>query len=489
MKVAELKIEEIKIPQGLLPRIITGTISEVVEKYARQIEEGVEFEPIVVWKRGEEYWLVDGAHRLEAHRKVGKEKIKAVIREDINDEIEYRIEAIRYNLKHGVALKPEERIQNAQILYRLGVSEEKLKEIFGVSERTIKRWLSPVKEEEKQKKKEEVKKLKKEGASVKEIAQKVGVSERTVYEWTKETAKNDIVSIFADEPTKEGLVLLSEFIEEKVESVENLVASEFERYLSERGKRAKGEEIFKLLQAFNTQVRRYIEEKVFEGYSESQIRALISRERKGILGGISSTARSKIAGIFSEVIREKIEAYERKREEIRKLVEKAKEIVSRPDFVFSTWENLARKVKEEEETGGLYGEHYLSKILLKHSEEILKEYYKIPQASEDLIKKVIEFYDIEEFEDLEQLIATVSANVIQEGYRPVKVRQIATEVWKKYQEEKIEKRKYQEELENAKEKLRELLFYLVDRLGLEETKTFIVQVLKEARQKGIIRTL
>ena len=487
MKVRELKLEEVKIPQGLLPRIITGTIPEVVEKYARQIEEGVEFEAIIVWKRENEYWLVDGAHRLEAHRKAGKEKIKAIIREDIKDELEYRIEAIRYNLKHGVALKPEERIQNAQILYRLGVSEEKLREVFGVSDRTIKRWLSPVKEEEKQRKKEEVKKLKEEGASVKEIAEKVGVSEKTVYEWTKKTAENDILTLFADGPTKEGLVLLSDFIEEKVEEPKDIKESLFEEYLKERGYKVKGEEVLRLIQSFHKEIRKYVEDKAFEGYSETQIRALISKEKKGILGKLSSTARSKVAGLFKDLISSEVKEYEERKEELRKLIEEAKRLVAQPSFVFSNWENLAKEVLEKVETKNFYSEVFIAKLFAKHSEEILEEYYKIPVADEDTIKETLEFYDLEEFETVEELIETVNAAVIQKGFRPTKVRQIATEYWKKYQEEKFSQKKMEMEIEEAKEKTRELIFILLEKIGFEETKEFLKSVLKEAKEKGIIR--
>ena len=297
------------------------------------------------------------------------------------------------------------------------------------------------------------------------------------------------MTLFADGPTKEGLVLFSDFVEEKVESPEDIKESFFENYLKGKGYKVKAEEVLRLVQNFLNELKKYVEDKAFEGYDETQIRALISREKKGLLGRISSTARSKIAGLFKDHIGSKVKEYEERKEELRKLVEEAKRIVAEPTFIFSNWENLAKEVLERVETKNFYSKVFVAKLFAKHSEEILEEYYKIPIADEETIKETLEFYDLEEFETLEELIETVNASVIQKGYRPTKVRQIATEYWKKYQEERFAQRKMEMELEEAKEKTRELVFFLLERMGFEETKVFLQSVLKEAKERGIIRIL
>jgi len=173
--IVELKLNDLVIPQGLLPRVLTGTIPEVVQKYMQMMKDGVEFDPVRVWKRGKEYWIVDGVHRVEAARQLGKSTIKAELLE-LEDEQEYRIEAIKANLKHGVALQEAEKKILAQILFEEGLSKEEIKRIFGVGEKALTRWLSD-------KLREKVKELKEEGLSNREIARQLGVHHKTISEW------------------------------------------------------------------------------------------------------------------------------------------------------------------------------------------------------------------------------------------------------------------------------------------------------------------
>jgi ParB-like chromosome segregation protein Spo0J len=148
--IVELDLRDLVVPQGLLPRVLTGTVEEKVEEYKEMLEQGVEFDPIIVWKRPDgQYWIVDGVHRTEAHKKAGRTTIRAKIVE-LKDELEYRIEAIKANLKHGLPLQKEEKILLAQTLYKLGVQTAELKKLFGVAERTLYYWLEPVKEKEKE---------------------------------------------------------------------------------------------------------------------------------------------------------------------------------------------------------------------------------------------------------------------------------------------------------------------------------------------------
>jgi len=188
--IVEIEIKDLVIPQGLLPRVITGTVENKVKEYAEMLEQGVEFDPITVWKRPDgQYWLVDGVHRTEAHKKTGKPTIKAKIVE-LKDELEYRIEAIKANLKHGLPLQKEEKVILAQTLYKLGVSISDLKKLFGVAERTLYYWLQPAKEQEKTELKEKAKELKEQGYSLREIARQLDVHPETVRDWTLESVGN-----------------------------------------------------------------------------------------------------------------------------------------------------------------------------------------------------------------------------------------------------------------------------------------------------------
>jgi len=187
--IVEIRIDQIEAPQGLLPRIITGTREEKVQEYAEMIEEGVVFDPIKVWKREDRYWVVDGMHRLEAHKRLGLETIKAEIIE-LKDELECRIEAIKANLKHGLPLQKEEKILLTQTLYKLGVSIPELKKLFGVAERTLYYWLEPVKEKEKEELRKKALELRKQGVSLREIADRLGVPKSTIEDWVNESVRN-----------------------------------------------------------------------------------------------------------------------------------------------------------------------------------------------------------------------------------------------------------------------------------------------------------
>lgn len=185
--IVELRISQIETPQGYLPRVITGTISEKVKEYAEMIENGVVFDPIKVWQRPDgRIWLIDGAHRLEAHKMVGQDYIKAELI-NCSDEVDYRVKAIEANLKHGIPLMKEEKVLLAQALYKAGVKTPALQKLFGVSDRTIQRWVNV--KEVKSELVEKAKQMREEGKTQEEIARELGVSRQTLYNWENEECK------------------------------------------------------------------------------------------------------------------------------------------------------------------------------------------------------------------------------------------------------------------------------------------------------------
>ena len=191
--IADVEIKDLYIPQGFLPRIITGTKPERVEEYAEMILNGVEFDPIKVWKNPKDgkYWVADGNHRIQAHLKAGKEIIKAKFI-DCKDELDFRRKAIEYNLKHGIPLTREEKIENARALYLQGDTPEDIARLFGVSVRTIYNWIGDLKDREKAERerlKQKALELHREGYTSKEIAEKLGVPDGTIRYWLLEIEK------------------------------------------------------------------------------------------------------------------------------------------------------------------------------------------------------------------------------------------------------------------------------------------------------------
>jgi len=185
--VLELEIKAIHIPWDLLPRDITGRSEDKVKEYVDMIESGVEFDPILVWDKGNgEYWVIDGVHRIEAHKRVGRSTIKAELI-SCENETDYRIKAIQANLKHGLPLKKEEKIILAQELYyKHNISLEELCKIFGVSERTIYRWIGDVIKQKKEDLKEQALQLREKGFTQEKVASLLKVDQATISRWEKE---------------------------------------------------------------------------------------------------------------------------------------------------------------------------------------------------------------------------------------------------------------------------------------------------------------
>jgi hypothetical protein len=73
---------------------------ETVNDYASDILDGAAFPPVVVFYDGNDYWLGDGFHRVEAARKIGRETIVAEIREgSARDAV---LHGIGSNAAHGL---------------------------------------------------------------------------------------------------------------------------------------------------------------------------------------------------------------------------------------------------------------------------------------------------------------------------------------------------------------------------------------------------
>ncbi len=209
--IVKIDLADLYIPQGLLPRVITGTIPEKVEEYAEMIKNGVEFDPILAWKNPKDgkYWIIDGNHRYLAHQKVGKTYIQAKLK-DLKNEKEFRKEAIKANLKHGIPLTKEEKIINARLLYQDGTPVDEIALIFGVKERTVHNWIKDIIDEKKHQKEELKKKaleLYSEGYTQEQIAEKLGISQQRVSYMLNSLQKTENFQNFVNTPNPQDLAI------------------------------------------------------------------------------------------------------------------------------------------------------------------------------------------------------------------------------------------------------------------------------------------
>jgi len=236
--IKEIPVSKIEVIQGLLPRVETHTVEDKVEEYKEAMELGSEFPPITVWQKGNEYWLIDGMHRLMATKRLGRETIKAEVVE-LKDMLEAKIVAITKN-KHGLPLTKEEKRLLCQSLYMDGVEVSELIKIFNVSERTIYNWTAGLKRREKPEEvKEKALEMRRQGLSQEEVARELGVSQMTISNWERDALKEPakIAGSFKNQepptPPKQGdwtTKSMSEWTEEDLEQaakeLEELITDE-----------------------------------------------------------------------------------------------------------------------------------------------------------------------------------------------------------------------------------------------------------------------
>jgi len=98
MSIEELSLTSLKINGGTQPR--EAISEETVSEYAEALREGAVFPPVVVVRDGASLWLVDGFHRYHAHRRCGRERIVAEVRDGtLRDAVLHSLSA---NVEHGL---------------------------------------------------------------------------------------------------------------------------------------------------------------------------------------------------------------------------------------------------------------------------------------------------------------------------------------------------------------------------------------------------
>ncbi|MEW6698692.1 MAG: ParB N-terminal domain-containing protein, partial [Bacillota bacterium] len=99
MKKRLVKIIEIIIDKSIYPR--KNLCMETVERYREAIESGVKLPEIIITPDNR---LLDGRHRLEAHKLAGIEEVEVFVTESADPDVD----SVICNLKHGRPLAKEE---------------------------------------------------------------------------------------------------------------------------------------------------------------------------------------------------------------------------------------------------------------------------------------------------------------------------------------------------------------------------------------------
>lgn len=141
-----IPINDIEFVKELYPRFEVD--EEVVQRYRNSIDD---LPPV---RLDEDNRLIDGYHRLRAHRVEGEDEILAVV-ESVEDDSDFYKRAIEANTRHGHQLNREEKKSLARDLYENGIVERTdLGDLLGVSDSTARRYTDDIYKEQKEDRKQ-----------------------------------------------------------------------------------------------------------------------------------------------------------------------------------------------------------------------------------------------------------------------------------------------------------------------------------------------
>lgn len=105
MKTKNVKVSEISIKKELYPRMNPDWVTK--SRYYNAMKAGAKFPAITVAKLNNVLVLVDGYHRLQAHKDLGNSTIEAEVLEGL-DEKQIFVESVKRNIIHGKQFTTQE---------------------------------------------------------------------------------------------------------------------------------------------------------------------------------------------------------------------------------------------------------------------------------------------------------------------------------------------------------------------------------------------
>ena len=138
MKEQILKTKQVIFDEEVYPRNKFNWL--VAHNYANAMQSGSVFPPIIVASYERKFILVDGKHRLEAHKNNKEEHISAEVLKGLNyDEI--YVEAVKRNTEHGYQLSPQEKRKIVVRLQDLHYEPAQISEITKVPMEKLERFV------------------------------------------------------------------------------------------------------------------------------------------------------------------------------------------------------------------------------------------------------------------------------------------------------------------------------------------------------------
>ena len=165
-------IDDIQFEKDIYPR--DDYDKETVNKYRLNIDN---LPAIDISKDGS--FLIDGYHRIIAHRLEKKETIEANILDIPKEDILW--EAAKKNSRHGKQLNPSRKRKLAQIFYDDGHKElDKIADVLAVSESSIEKWTRELRDKENDERDLQILDLYLQCKTQQEIADEIGKSQQMI---------------------------------------------------------------------------------------------------------------------------------------------------------------------------------------------------------------------------------------------------------------------------------------------------------------------
>jgi hypothetical protein len=98
MSILDVKLSEIDIENSVQARVRLD--GNVVEEYMGLMRTGVEMAPVLLYREGDAYYIVDGFHRIDAARSMGLKKIRAEVKDGTKADAAW--DALSSNTTHGL---------------------------------------------------------------------------------------------------------------------------------------------------------------------------------------------------------------------------------------------------------------------------------------------------------------------------------------------------------------------------------------------------
>ena len=133
-KIVVINIEDIQFDENIYPR--TQYSWHVAWTYSQLMKSGNIFPPIRLGLYKEKYYVIDGKHRIEANKVLGRKQIQAYVKK-YNSKKEMIIDAWNLNKTHGKQLTWFDRTQAYIRFTKLGVSEKTQRLLLGVPDLNI----------------------------------------------------------------------------------------------------------------------------------------------------------------------------------------------------------------------------------------------------------------------------------------------------------------------------------------------------------------